>query len=706
LVCIKIYQQDLVRGQRRQTILLLLNRNFFTLPLKLELQRQAFMGLQGKKLDIRVETGGDASTAHQGGESPMARVALLIGVSDYGPGFNWLPGVGKDLTAMQRVLQHPEMGGFTEVEVLKNPDLLTMQVAIASLFHDKVRQPDDLVLLYFSGHCVRDRDNILYFTTRLTGKNPKGELVAPTAVPAHLVKNIMNDSLAKQQVVILDCCVSDSTPLDGWMQHSLSVDLQKQLGGVGRVVLTAGTTATQLSSHKGFDLSTYTHYLVEGIETGAADLDRDRTISVEEIHQYIKKRLAETTTNLEPTIHTIGDPHQICLAKATIRRTALWWLENATNNTAIAANSKGTDWQNEPQTSVSVLPSEPQEQVVSSTVQRQTKSLLGAGLVAILALLGIAYAATRWQDLRQLPMSETIAADTTYKHQMPTVLEHANTVWSLAFSPDSQILASSSGDRTMKLWQLKTGELIRSIPNAHAGTIWSVEIDPDGEKLVSASSDCTVKIWDLHTGKLLRTLQGHTDTVRTVAVSPDDQYIVSGSSDRTLKVWDLNTGVLLRTLTGHKDTVRAVAISPNSYTIVSGGADNLVKIWNLNTGESIVTLQGHTSRVIAIAISPDGNTLASGGNDNTIRLWNLQTGELLHTLKGHSDHINSLDFRADGQVLVSGAEDRLIKLWNPRSGDLLNTLARHDDDVYAVALSPDGKTLASADKKGEIKLGQ
>mgnify|MGYP002778189262 FL=1 len=606
----------------------------------------------------------------------MAKVALLIGVSDYGPGFNWLPGVGKDLVAIQRVLQHPEMGGFTEVEVLKNPDPLTMQMAIATLFNAQTRQPDDLVLLYFSGHYVSDRYDRFYFPTRLTCKNPNGELVAPTAIPAHLVKNIMNDSPAEQQVVILDCCNDNSRGLDGWTQNPITGNLQQQLGGIGRVILTAGNTATE-SSHKGFELSTYTHYLVEGIETGAADLDRDRVISVAEIHQYIRRRIGETFTDLVPAIYASDDPQQIYLAKAIGRRTALWWLENATSNTAIATNSKsidnnnkdinskGTDWEIDHQSTVAVLTSEMQEKIADNyNIQRQPKSWLGAASVTVLAILGIAYIATRGHDLRQLSVSETIAADTTYNHQVPTVLEHVNTVWSLAFSPDSQILASCGNDRTIKLWDLKTGELIRTIPDAHAGAIWSVAIDPGGDKLIS------------------------------------------GSSDRTIKVWNLNTGVLLRTLAGHTETVRALAISPNGYTIVSGGADNLVRVWNLNTGQLLSTLQGHTSRIIAIAMSPDGNIVASGGNDNTIRLWNLQTGDLLHTLTGHSDHINSLAFRSDGEVLISGAEDHLIKLWNPRSGDLLHTLNKHDEDVYAIAVSPDGKTLASADKAGEIKLGQ
>jgi len=600
----------------------------------------------------------------------MAKVALLIGVSEYGPGFNWLPGALKDIEAMQRILQHPDVGGFTEVETLKNPDPLTMQVAIEALFKDKVSDRDDLPLLFFSGHCVNDHHNQLYFATRLTCKNTKGELVKSTAVPFSFVQDITSDSRSKQQVVTLDCCFSNAFA-DVWSAKNYGyVDVKSQVGGPGRVVL-AASTSTQLLSHKGFELSNYTRYLVEGIETGAADLDRDQHISVYELHQYISRKAEDTDPVLKPVIYAIGDSYNIQLAKSPIKPPRLRSSENLTFDSTVGA-SKAVPPASSSYDTPKLLAKEANSHsnALSSSFHPPVptpsppKSLLGASFVSLLALAGMLYGITRWQDLQQLPMTETIAADTNYKYQVPALFEHRNTVWSLAFSPDSQILASSSGDKTIKLWQLKSGELLRTISGAHLDTIWSVAITPNGQTIVSGSGDKTIKIWNLNTGRLLRTLVGHTDTVRSVAITPNGQTIVSGSGDKTIKIWDLNTGKLLH------------------------------------------ILYGHTGRIISVAISPDGKIVASGSNDNTIKLWHLRTGKLLHTLSGHSDHINSVAFKADGKVLVSGSEDHSIKLWNPQTGALLHTLSRHKEDVYAVAISPDGKTLASGDKDGEIKLGQ
>ncbi len=641
----------------------------------------------------------------------MARVALLIGVSDYGPGFNWMPGVVKDLEAMQRILQNPLLGDFSYVQTLKNPDPLTMQRAIALLFTEKVREYDDLVLLFFSGHCVNDDHNQLYFTTRLSCKNSQGELVKSTAVPATFVQDIMNDSLSRQQVVILDCCLSNAFANIWLSQNSNYVDIKNQLGGEGRVVLTAATSTQELPSHKGFDLSSYTRYLVEGIETGIADLNQDKSISAYELHQYISRKVEESTVTLEPTIYTVGESYNIGLTKAPIGNLKQKWNEDSTESDSGGASDEPSAVTTE--YDLRQLLADKPYHLNSTPIHRvnfplpnlrNSQSVIGASLVTVLLLAGTIYTFTHTQDLQHLPMGESIAADTKYKNQVSTVFEHRNTVWCLVFSPDSQLLASSSGDKTIKLWQLKNSELFRVFPSAHLDTIWSIAISPDGQTLVSGSGDKTIKIWNLKTGELLRTIVGHTDTVRSVAISPDGQIIVSGSGDKTVKIWNLKTGQLLRTIVGHTDTVRSVAISPNGQIIASGGKDNTVRIWNLQTGQLLHTLKGHTARIISVAISPNGQMVASGGNDNTIKLWNIQTGALLHTLSGHSNHVNSIAFRADG-MLVSGAEDRLIKLWNPQTGELLNTISRHDADVYAVAISPDGKTLASGDKDGEIKLG-
>ena len=246
----------------------------------------------------------------------MVKVALLIGVSQYGPGFNQLTAAVNDVEAMQRVLQHPDMGDFDEVQPLIDPDPQEMGTAIEKLFGDGSR--DDLLLLFFSGHGVKDESGNLYLATRTTRKNDRGGLIRSTAIASRFVNEIMSDSRARRQVVILDCCFSGAFG-DGLLaKDDNSVDVRRQLGGEGRVVLTSSTSTQYSFEQQGSDLSIYTRYLVEGIETGAADLDEDDVISVDELHEYANIKVQKASPAMKPEIYTVKEGYKIIIAKVPI----------------------------------------------------------------------------------------------------------------------------------------------------------------------------------------------------------------------------------------------------------------------------------------------------------------------------------------------------------------------------------------------------
>lgn len=245
----------------------------------------------------------------------MAKVALLIGVSEYQQGFNPLPAATKDVEGMRRVLQHPELGEFDEVKVLVNPDPVAMQTEIQAAFSSS-RQKNDLVLLFFSGHGIKDERGNLYLATNLTRKTERGELLIGTTVPASFVHYIMNNCRSKRQVAILDCCFSGAFAEGLLAKEEGSVDIRNQLGGEGRVVLTSSTSTEYSFQQKGEELSIYTRYLVEGIETGAADLDDDGMISVDELHEYAKEKVQEVLPAMNPEIYIVKQGSRIELAKA------------------------------------------------------------------------------------------------------------------------------------------------------------------------------------------------------------------------------------------------------------------------------------------------------------------------------------------------------------------------------------------------------
>jgi WD40 repeat protein/class 3 adenylate cyclase/tRNA A-37 threonylcarbamoyl transferase component Bud32 len=287
--------------------------------------------------------------------------------------------------------------------------------------------------------------------------------------------------------------------------------------------------------------------------------------------------------------------------------------------------------------------------------------------------------------------------------QTPVFRQHEGPVLSLAWSPDGKILASGSGDKTVKLWETATGKLLTSL-HGHTDAVWSVAWSPDGKTLASGSGDQTVKLWEAATGKLLTSLQGHTGQVIRVAWSPDGKTLASGSTDQTVKLWEAATGRLLTSLQGHTNSVFSVAWSPDGKTLASGSRDQTVNLWEAATGKLLTSLQGHTGEVYSVAWSPDGKTLTSASGDQTVKLWEVATGKLLTNLKGHTGQVWSAAWSPDGKTLASGSGDQTVKLWEAATGKLLTSLQGHTAAVYAVAWSPDGKILASGAGDQTVKL--
>ncbi|WP_052334329.1 WD40 domain-containing protein [Kamptonema formosum] len=306
-----------------------------------------------------------------------------------------------------------------------------------------------------------------------------------------------------------------------------------------------------------------------------------------------------------------------------------------------------------------------------------------------------------------------------------TISGHSDIIRTVAISPDGKTLATGSFDKTVKLWNLDTGELIDTIAG-HSNPIRSVAFSPDGKTLASACTivfqDGTIKLWDADTRRLRQTLGSSllVLTVETLAFSPDGQILASGNFDHTINLWDLNTGKVRSTLNGHiKWPVESIAFSADGQILVSGGWDNTVKIWNWRREELLNTFNGPSpsdwagflvtwlnfpvGRVYSVAISPDGQTVASGGSDPPITLWDTGTGRRLRTLTEDSGTVYSVAFSPNGKILASGGEDSTVRIWNYRTGELLHTL-KHLGPVPCVTFSPDGQTLVSGSADRTVKV--
>ncbi|KAF5337789.1 hypothetical protein D9758_016297 [Tetrapyrgos nigripes] len=280
---------------------------------------------------------------------------------------------------------------------------------------------------------------------------------------------------------------------------------------------------------------------------------------------------------------------------------------------------------------------------------------------------------------------------------------HSRLVRSVAFSADGQRVVSGSEDKTIRIWNVETGEEEKKL-EGHSHWVTSVAFSADGQRVVSGSSDKTIRIWNVETGEEEKKLEGHSHWVTSVAFSADGQRVVSGSSDKTIRIWNVETGEEEKKLEGHSDWVTSVAFSADGQRVVFGSSDKTIRIWNVGTGEEEKKLEGHSHWVTSVAFSADGQRVVSGSSDKTIRIWNVETGEEEKKLEGHSDWVRSVAFSADGQRVVSGSDDKTIRIWNVETGEEEKKLEGHSDWVRSVAFSADGQRVVSGSDDKTIRI--
>ena len=237
---------------------------------------------------------------------------------------------------------------------------------------------------------------------------------------------------------------------------------------------------------------------------------------------------------------------------------------------------------------------------------------------------------------------------------------HTDTITRIAWSPDGAYLASPSKDKTIRIWDARSGAFIRTL-QGHTGEVNSVTWSPDGQQIASASQNSTIRLWDAASGKHLRIFKGHIRPVLSVTWSPDGQRLASASGDKTIRLWDATSGEHLQILEEHNALVNSVAWSPDGQRLASTSEDKTICLWDAASGKHLQTLEGHTASVYSVAWSPDGQRLVSASSDKTIRLWENASGKTLQILEEHSTFVKCAVFSADGHWLVSKGEN--IRIW-------------------------------------------
>ncbi len=295
---------------------------------------------------------------------------------------------------------------------------------------------------------------------------------------------------------------------------------------------------------------------------------------------------------------------------------------------------------------------------------------------------------------------------------------HSDVVWDVAYSPDQQVIATASRDRTIQIWSPQ-GEHRRTLtgPDESITSVTVQQWGPEQYAIAASSWDGTVHLWELR-GKTLRqtrhrSWQAHTDRVYTVAFHPEDRTLATAAADGTVKLWD-TTGQLQRTYGGHRDAVRWVAFDPAGEALVAVDRGGEISLWTVG-GTLRRRWTGHSAGVSYGVFSPDGQWIATASDDRSAKVWD-RAGNLVTTLRGHQDWVFAVQFSPDGQTLATTSNDNQIKLWrfnpamtatDPEARAVLQqTLIGHRDGVTGLQFSPDGTELATASYDTTVRLWQ
>ncbi|KAG8731342.1 hypothetical protein FRC11_004447, partial [Ceratobasidium sp. 423] len=301
--------------------------------------------------------------------------------------------------------------------------------------------------------------------------------------------------------------------------------------------------------------------------------------------------------------------------------------------------------------------------------------------------------------------------------QASTVLTgHSGPVYAVTFSPDATIIASGSSDKTIRLWDSNTMRPIHGPYGGHSSRVSSVAFSPDGTKLVSGSWDKTIRVWvvDIGSQRLADNplvITGNSDSITCVALSPNGSMVVSGSTDRTIQAWDTRTGQKAESCTSpakHSDSVTSISFSPNGDHIISTSLDGAIQLHNSMTLVPISHPFGHSSSVNAVAFSPNSAYIVSGSTDMTTRVWEISACPKPMTaapIVGHSNSVSCVAVSSDGTHIISGSYDNSIRMWDAQTGAPIgDPFIGHSNCVNSVAISPDGTRIISGSDDSSMKL--
>ncbi|KAG0137590.1 WD40-repeat-containing domain protein [Tuber indicum] len=292
---------------------------------------------------------------------------------------------------------------------------------------------------------------------------------------------------------------------------------------------------------------------------------------------------------------------------------------------------------------------------------------------------------------------------------MRVISGHLGWVRALAVEPGNQWFCTGAGDRTVKIWDLASGNL-RLTLTGHISTVRGLAVSPRHPYLFSCGEDKMVKCWDLESNRVIRHYHGHLSGVYSLALHPTLDVLITSGRDGVARVWDMRTRTNVMVLSGHQGTVSSVVAQEADPQVITGSMDSTVRLWDLAAGKSMAVLTHHKKSVRALATHPKEFTFASG-SAGSIKQWKCPEGAFMQNFEGFGGIVNTLSVNED-DVLFSGADNGEMCFFDWKSGhrfQKIDTIAQPgsldaEQGVFCSTFDRTGLRLITGEADKTIKV--